>query len=313
MLTRQTSQFTTAPSSGASYVDTIDMEEKNALSNPKNMLEHKHTRVLAVTSGKGGVGKSTLCVNLGISLAKDGKKVLLLDGDLGLANINVLMGIIPDHSIYEVICGKRKLKEVVITTNFGLDIIAGANGISQLADINHDQRAVFLHQLGELQGYDFMLIDTGAGIGANVISMALASDEILVVTTPEPTSVTDAYAMIKSIIVHDPHKNIRLLVNRAPSALEAKRVADRLKSISSRFLSASIESLGFVFEENLVQKSVRNQRPLLTVYPGAKSSACIKHISKQLLRHNNGRKPQGLMSFFQNLFGLSEKKEIGTF
>ena len=286
--------------------------EKNtgAVSSPSS----KHvTRTIAITSGKGGVGKSTLCVNLGISLSRMGFKVLLLDGDLGLANLNVLMGIIPDHSIYDVVRGKKRLRDIIISTNYGLDIIAGANGISQLADISQEEREIFLEQLEELEGYDFLFIDTGAGIGANVVSLALASDEILLVTTPEPTAITDAYAMIKSIVVHDSKKCVRLLINRAPSALEAKRVAERLRSISSRFLSTSIESLGFVFEEEVVPRSVRSQRPLVVTYPGSKSAACVTHIGAQLLNQKNNFRAGGLRLFFQSLMGRSGQGNAGVF
>ena len=271
------------------------------------------TRTITITSGKGGVGKSTLCVNLGIVLSRMGYKVLLLDGDLGLANLNVLMGIIPDHSIYDVVRGKKRLRDIVISTNYGLDIIAGANGISQLADIGQAEREIFLEQLEELEGYDFLFIDTGAGIGTNVVTLALASDEILLVTTPEPTAITDAYAMIKSIVVHDPKKCVRLLINRSPSALEAKRVAERLRSISSRFLDTTIESLGFVFEEEVVPRSVRSQRPLVVTYPGSKSAVCLAHVGARLLNQKNNFHKGGLRLFFQGLMGRNHENNMGAF
>ena len=271
------------------------------------------TRIITITSGKGGVGKSTLCVNLGISLGKMGFKVLLLDGDLGLANLNVLLGIIPDYSIYDVIRGRKKLRDIIISTNYNIDIIAGANGISQLADISQNEREAFLEQLEELKGYDILLIDTGAGISSNVVSLALASDEVLLVTTPEPTAITDAYAMIKSIVVHSPQKYVRLLINRSPSALEAKRVAERLRSISSRFLSTSVESLGFVFEEDSVSKSVRNQRPLVVTHPGSKSAVCVSHIASQLLNRRDKAPVGGLRLFFQNLMGSQKEDTPGVF
>ena len=284
-----------------------------SFSDNSSQVEEKETRVITITSGKGGVGKSTLCVNLGISLGKMGFKVLLLDGDLGLANLNVLMGIIPDYSIYDVLRGKKSLKDIIISTNYDLDIIAGANGISQLADISQEDREMFLEQLEDLKGYDFLLIDTGAGINSNVVTLALASDEILLVTTPEPTAITDAYAMIKSIVIHDPKKYVRLLVNRSPSSLEAKRVSARLQSISSRFLSTSVGSLGFVFEEALVPKSVCNQRPLVVTYPGSKSAACVSHIASQLLNQKNKVRTGALRLFFQNLMGRDTEKPVGGF
>ena len=278
----------------------------------KQNAKEMQTRILAVASGKGGVGKSTLCVNLGISLAKMGMKVLLLDGDLGLANVNVLMGIIPDHNIYDVIRGKKNLRQIVISTSFGLDIVAGANGVSQLADISEEKRSEFLAQLEDLDDYDLMIIDTGAGIGSNVVSLAMASDEILVVTTPEPTAITDAYAMIKSIIVHDANKPVRLVVNRVPSATEARRVADRIKNITLRFLNTNIDTLGFVFEEELVRKSIQSQRPLVSIYPQAKSSACFQQIGRQLLHNKTQQRSSGLRLFFQSLMGKTNN-DAGVF
>lgn len=269
------------------------------------------TRVIAVTSGKGGVGKSTLSVNLAISIAKLGKKVLLFDGDLGLANINVLMGIIPEHNIYEVIKGKKKVQDIVISTSYGIDIIAGANGISQLANLSDTQRETFVEQLGELSGYDVMMIDTGAGVGANVIGLVMPADDILVVTTPEPTAITDAYGMIKSIVANGKEKSIKLIVNRVPSAIEAKRVADRLISISSQFLKTKVESVGFVFEENLVQKSIRSQRPHVVLYPGSKSSACMSHIAARVMNTAPAEDSIGIFGFFQKLLGIGQDSEPG--
>ena len=287
-------------------------EQKESPAYHKQNAKETQTRILAVASGKGGVGKSTLCVNLGISLAKMGMKVLLLDGDLGLANVNVLMGIIPDHNIYDVIRGKKSLRQIVIPTSFGLDIVAGANGVSQLADISEEKRSEFLAQLEDLDEYDLMIIDTGAGIGSNVVSLAMASDEILVVTTPEPTAITDAYAMIKSIIVHDAKKPVRLVVNRAPSITEARRVAERIKNITLRFLNTNIDTLGFVFDEEWVRKSIQNQRPLVSIYPQARSSACFQQIGSQLLHNKTQQRTGGLRLFFQSLMG-KPNNEAGVF
>jgi flagellar biosynthesis protein FlhG len=270
------------------------------------------TRIISVTSGKGGVGKTTVSVNLAISLARTGKKVLLFDGDLGLANINVLLGIIPEHNIYEVLKGRKRLQDIIIKTSYGIDIIAGANGISQLADLNEAQRENFLQGLQELSGYDIMLIDTGAGVGANVIGLVLPADEILVVTTPEPTAITDAYGMIKSVVSHGPSGKIKLIVNRVPDAGEAKLVADRLISISNQFLKARIENLGFIFEESSVQKSIRSQRPYVVLYPAAKSSACIKHIAARLVNAPFEEDSAGIYGFFQkflNLGNLGSRRE----
>lgn len=294
------------------YMDTDGERMENVV----NTLEQtgnngSRTRIISITSGKGGVGKTMVSVNLAISMARAGKKVLLFDGDLGLANVNVLLGIIPEYNIYEVMRSKRRIEDVIISTNYGIDIIAGANGISQLANLTDEQRENFMSGLQSVQGYDVMIIDTGAGVGANVIGLVIPADDILVVTTPEPTAITDAYGMIKSIVANRQDKVIKLIVNRVPSAIEAKRVADRLISISSQFLKTQVENLGFIFEENLVQKSIRNQRPNVILYPGSKSSACINHLASRILNTSIKEEFQGIIGFFQKLLNISSNEVEG--
>lgn len=295
---------------------TMDLSESTETTTGSDMSatpKKEETRVIAITSGKGGVGKTTVSVNLAISMARMGQKVLLMDGDLGLANVNVLLGIIPEHNIYEVIKGKKRIQDIILQTNYGIDLLAGASGITQLANLDEEQRENFLRGLDDLRGYDILIIDTGAGVGANVIGLVKPADEILIVTTPEPTSITDAYGMIKSIVVNRQDKRIKLLVNRVDSAVEAKRVADRLISISSQFLKADVESLGFIFEEEIVQKSIRNQRPYVVVYPGSKSAACVQHIAMRLLNvDTDAGDNAGIGNFFTRLaqlFGGDSKNE----
>lgn len=169
----------------------------------------KKTKIIAVASGKGGVGKSTVSVNLAISIARTGLKVLIFDGDLGLANVNVLLGIIPKYNLYHVVKGHKSLKDIVISTPEGVDIIAGASGYSQLANLNETQRNNLIKGFAELDRYDVMIIDTGAGISANVIGLVMPADEVIVVTTPEPTSITDSYGLIKSIVSQSKDKNLK--------------------------------------------------------------------------------------------------------
>jgi len=300
----------------STFMLEADVEQEQATMNMMDETESQAatTRIIAVTSGKGGVGKSTVSVNLAISLANAGQRVLLFDGDLGLANVNVLLGIIPEHNIYEVLKGKKTIQDIVIRTGYGIDIIAGANGISQLANLSEHQREQFVHDISELVGYDVMIIDTGAGVGPNVLSLVMPSDEVLIVTTPEPTAITDAYGMIKSIVANSKDKSIKLLVNRVPSALEAKRVADRLISISSQFLRARVENVGFIFEENLVQKSISNQRPHVVLYPGSKSAACLAHIAARLLNIEIPEESSGgIRGFFQKFLNLNGKGDQEEF
>jgi flagellar biosynthesis protein FlhG len=275
----------------------------------QNKKDYK-TRTIAVTSGKGGVGKSSLSVSLALALAQGGASVTLLDADLGLANINVILGIIPKFNLYHVIKGKKKLKDIVIDIPEGIKIIAGASGFHQLANLDSKQIGDFIQSVSELDTDDFMIIDTGAGVSQNVLRFVIAADDILVVTTPEPTAITDAYGIIKSIASQSPDKSVKLIVNRVNSASEGKRVAQRVITIAGQFLNMKVESLGFIFDDMYVPKSVRNQKPFIISYPKSKASACVFMIANRIANKEiYPRKGTGMVSFFKNLFSSEEESD----
>ncbi|HOP29195.1 MAG TPA: MinD/ParA family protein [Spirochaetota bacterium] len=264
------------------------------------------TRTIVISSGKGGVGKTSLSVSLAIALAEDGKSVTLVDADLGLANINVILGIIPKYNLYHVIKGKKKLKDIIIEVPEGIKIIAGASGFHQLANLEPKQREEFIGSIAELANDDYLIVDTGAGISQNVLSFVMAADEVIVVTTPEPTAITDAYGIIKAIASQSTEKHIKLIVNKAQSVAEGKRVAQRVINIAGQFLNIKVEDLGFVYEDICVPKSVRNQKPFYVSYPKSRASGCVKVIADRL---NNKQveyeKGSGITSFIKNLLGQS--------
>ncbi|MDY6934240.1 MAG: MinD/ParA family protein [Spirochaetota bacterium] len=273
----------------------------------KNDLERK-TKTIAITSGKGGVGKTSLAVSLAISLAKDGSSVTLLDADLGLANINVILGIIPKYNLYHVIKGKKRLKDIVIEVPEGIKIIAGASGFHQLANLDAKQRSDFIAAVSDLGSDDYMIIDTGAGISQNVLSFVIASDEVIVITTPEPTAITDAYGIIKSIASQSPDKSVKLVVNRVQSVSEGKRVAQRVINIAGQFLNIKVENLGFVFDDIYVGRSVRNQKPFIVSYPKTKASICISMIADRISNKDvDNRKGSGMVSFFRRMLILGNE------
>lgn len=268
-------------------------------------LSPRRTHVIAVTSGKGGVGKSSVSVNLALSLQKKGKRVLLLDADLGLANINVLLGVIPKYNLYHVVKGVKTLKEIIVTTPEGLDLIAGASGYSMLANLSVSQRDKIVREFAAIKGYDIMLVDTGAGVGANVTGFLLPADEVIVLTTPEPTAITDAYGIIKSVVLHDSEKSIKLVVNRATSTLEARKVSERVVNISNQFLNVKIEPGGFIFDDESVAKSIRKQKPFIIQYPSSRAAGCIHNLANRLLNlpEGNSGSSSGLGNFFSRLLG----------
>ncbi len=274
--------------------------------------KQKKTRTIAITSGKGGVGKTSVAVSLSIALARGGSTVTLLDADLGLANINVILGIIPKYNLYHVIKGQKKLKDIVIEVPEGIKIIAGASGFHQLANLDPKQRNEFIGAVAELDSDDFMVVDTGAGVSQNVLSFVMAADEIIVVTTPEPTAITDAYGIIKSIAAQSPDKVIKIIVNRVQSVAEGNRVAQRVINIAGQFLNIKVENLGFIFDDVYVPKSVRNQKPFIVSYPKSKAASCITIIADRISnRDTGGVKGSGLASFFKNLFVSHDDEEDG--
>ena len=241
--------------------------------------DHK-TRIIAITSGKGGVGKTNIAVNTAIAYAQLGKKVILIDGDLGMANVNVLLSVVPQYNLMHVLNHKKKMSEIVIDTEFGFKFIAGANGFAKIANLSNDELDYFANEFASLGNADIIIIDTGAGIANNVLQFVAAADEVYVVTTPEPTAITDAYGIIKIITTEivDRPVNLKLLVNRVHSADEGKRISERIITTVGQFLGYKIDYIGFVYEDSAVQASVIRQKPFMIVNPTSKPSTCIKHI-----------------------------------
>jgi len=254
-------------------------------------------RVIAITSGKGGVGKSNVAVNLAIRLASAGKEVVLLDADLGLANDDVLCNIDLPLNLSHVISRKRELREVLVKGPGGFWLIGGASGLARMADLSDDDRQRLVDALGELeQQSDVILIDTGAGIGPNVLTFTRAADEVLVVTTPEPTAITDAYAVIKVIRRHDgemdrdngadasPGRAISLLVNQARSATEAAMVYERISRVARQFLGSGVQDAGYVMSDEHVPTAVRQRLPFVIASPKCPASECITRLAMRLER-----------------------------
>ncbi len=266
----------------------------------KEMMSNHKTRIIAITSGKGGVGKSNLAVNMAICYAQQGKKVILIDGDLGMANVNVLMNIVPQYNLMQVINRQKTMQEIITETEFGIKFIAGANGFSKIANLSVEELDYFAKQFSQLGNADIIIIDTGAGIANNVLQFVAAADEVYVVTTPEPTAITDAYGIIKIITTElvDRETNIRLLVNRVHSADEGKRISERIINIVAQFLNKKVDYIGFVYDDPVVQASVIRQKPFIIVNPTSKPAQCIKHIVGRIEKNDEGTS-EGVTSFLK--------------
>ncbi|MBQ8013113.1 MAG: MinD/ParA family protein [Treponema sp.] len=271
------------------------------------MSNNRKTRIIAITSGKGGVGKSNLSVNMAIAYAQQGKKVILIDGDLGMANVNVLMNIVPQYNLMQVINKQKTMQEIITDTEFGIKFIAGANGFSKIANLTVDELDYFAKQFAMLGNADIIIIDTGAGIANNVLQFVAAADEVYVVTTPEPTAITDAYGIIKIITTElvDRETNIKLLVNRVHSADEGKRISERIINIAAQFLNYKVDYIGFVYDDPVVQASVIRQKPFIVVNPTSKPAQCIKHIVGRIEKSDNGN-AEGVSNFLKKFLHKNE-------
>lgn len=264
----------------------------------------KKTRIITVTSGKGGVGKTNIAVNLAIAYAQTGKKVILIDADLGLANVNVILNMVPQFNLYHVITKQKKMSEIILPTEFGIKIIAGANGFSRIANLNEEDRMNFIHEFETLSSADIIIIDTSAGISNNVLGFVEAADEVLIVTTPEPTAITDAYGMIKIIATEtDSLKlNLKLVVNRVHSSAEGRKISDRMTTIVGQFLNCKVEYMGFIYDDPVVSQSVVRQKPFIIAEPNSKPAICIKHIVSRIEKIEI-EKPAGISGFVDKLMG----------
>ena len=259
-------------------------------------------RVITVTSGKGGVGKTNLTVALAVAFARLGKNVLILDADLGLSNVDVILGASAPGNLFQVIHNGLDLNDVVADGPLGIKFISGGSGIYDLSNLSDSQIHYFLHQVGQFDNWaDIILIDTGAGLNRMVLNFVLAADEVIVVTTPEPTAVADAYAVIKAYAAQGGQSPVRLVVNRVRELAEGEGVLNKLAKVSQRFLGLPISHLGFIFEDRMVQKSVTSQVPLMVAYPDSVAARCIDRIAHSLVFGEDLPVPRGIKGLFQRL------------
>lgn len=266
-------------------------------------------RTIVVTSGKGGVGKTNITVNLALAFAKRGRKTILFDADLGMANVDVLMGVHPPYSIADVLKGRKTLSEVIMWVNESLGIVPGGSGVTELANLEPTMLDSIVHQLGELESQaELLLVDTGAGISRNVMNFVLAGHEILVVTTPEPTAITDAYGMLKEIDSHNPDAHVHLLINMAESETEARSVAAKLTMIVERFLALKIQYIGCIEKDPHVSRSVLQQSPFFQAHPQSVAARRLNILAGSLLAQHEEAKAVS-EGFFSRLVGQIFKRD----
>jgi flagellar biosynthesis protein FlhG len=243
----------------------------------------QRAKIIAVTSGKGGVGKTNIAANLAICLAASQKKVVLLDADLSLGNLDVIMNLNSKYNISHFIDGRKTVEEICHIGPEGLEIICGASGLEKLANINEFQRQRLLNELSRLQeNSDLIVIDNAAGISRTVAGFCLAADHVLVVATPEAASMTDAYAMIKVLVGNKYSGQMSLVVNMAMTIAEGKKIYRQISNVVKRFLNKEIYDAGVLLKDEQLSLAVKQRKPVVVAYPKAKISSCIAALAAKL-------------------------------
>lgn len=275
-------------------------ENLRRLANKDN--SKKKAKIITITSGKGGVGKSNFVVNMGITLRKKGKKVLIFDADIGMGNDDVLMGALPRYNVFDLLKGKD-VNEVVVEGPYGINLLPGGSGINYIENLEEKERLAFIEKLTSLDEYDYIFIDTGAGINKNVLAFIACSEETIVITTPEPTSLTDAYSLIKATDHFKLINTANVIVNRAFSVKDGEETYNKLKRAVEKFLTIKINYLGSISEDRKLVEGVRAQVPFTILHPKCDASKSIERISNKLIG-NASVENMGAEGLFKKLFSL---------
>jgi flagellar biosynthesis protein FlhG len=263
--------------------DKISIEGAGNRGAKKDCSNRHGVRMISVTSGKGGVGKTNIAANLAYLLSRMNQKIMILDADTGLANIDVILGINSLYNLSHVLNGERLLADTLVEGPGGIKILPSASGIPEMTELSRGQKLTLIDELNNLNdSLDFILIDTGAGISSNVMYFNMAAREIIVVTTPEPTALTDAYALIKVLYQRHAKRRFRLIVNMVHNPSEAKEVYDRLSNATDQFLNLTIEYLGYVLLDEKLKQAVLQQKALAEIYPNSPSARCLARIAEKI-------------------------------
>lgn len=291
------------------------MDQAETLRNIVKLQNQKivsNARVIAVTSGKGGVGKSNTSINLALQFTKMGKRVVIFDADFGLANVEVMFGIIPKYNLGDLMFKGMEIKEIVTQGPEGVGFISGGSGIAKLVNLDKEQVKRIVGKLSQLEELaDVIIIDTGAGISPAVMEFLVACPETILVTTPEPTSVTDSYALLKALSMNESFdaetNKIKMISNRVTSETEGRNLYEKLNSVVSKFLNIDMEYLGMVLYDENIMRAVMKQKPITLMYPNSAAARCYRDIAEVLENGHSSAKNIGVRNFFRNVFSKKIK------
>jgi flagellar biosynthesis protein FlhG len=265
-------------------------------SDPDLQIKGQGPNILAVTSGKGGVGKTNVVANLSVSLSEMGKKVVVLDADFGLANIDVLLGLTPRYHLGHVLFGNKTLTEIMVQGPKGIRIIPASSGLQRMSELTLAQRNHLVESFTSLDSEtDYFIIDTAAGISRNVIHFLLSAQEVIVVSAPEPTAIVDAYAVIKIILAEDPKKPVQVLINSVESYEDAHEVFCQINSVVKRFLGREVDYLGHIERDSHVPQAVRSQMVVTHRFPNAPASRCFRTLAHRIAQQDSARSSDSLV------------------
>lgn len=281
----------------------------------QNDTQERQARVITVTSGKGGVGKSSVAINLALQFRKQGKSVIIFDADFGLANIEVMFGAIPKYNLADMIFRGKEFKDIIVEGPEGIGFISGGSGINGLGNMNKDQVQYLVFKLKELEKLaDIIIIDTGAGISDSVLEFVVSSSEVLLVTTPEPTSITDAYALLKTLSARSTfdkdYTEIKVITNRVSSYEEGKNLYNKLEVVVCKFLKINLKYLGIIPMDTNMSKAVMQQKPISNAYPNSAAAEAIERLAVALLNNTEVEETRrnGLAKAVMNIFENRFKK-----
>lgn len=275
----------------------------------QNQANIRQARVITVTSGKGGVGKSSTAINLAMQFRKQGKSVIIFDADFGLANIEVMFGAIPKYNLADMTFRGKDFKDIIVKGPEDIGFISGGSGINGLSNMNRDQVGYLVYKLKELETLtDIIIIDTGAGISDSVLEFVAASQEVILVTTPEPTSITDAYALLKALNNRSGFEKentiIKVLANRVSNYDEGRNLFNKLGLVVEKFLKMDLKFLGIIPNDNNMSKAVISQKPVSMLYPNSESAKAYEEVANALMENREGKeiKRKGLANAFVSMF-----------
>ncbi|NLO82775.1 MAG: MinD/ParA family protein [Clostridiales bacterium] len=284
----------------------------NELKLKRNVQKAKKARIIAVTSGKGGVGKTCFTINCGIALSQLGYRVLIIDADFGLSNVDVMLGIMPKYSLFHVIDREKRIEDVITNGPCGIKFISGGSGIWELINLSPQELEEFIGLFERLDSMaDIILIDTGAGISDRILRMVLAANEVIIITTPEPTAITDAYALVKSAVAISRDVTFRLVINRAESRQEAEKVMDNFIRVSERFLNIRPEPLGYVPYDEAVPKATKQQKPFIIEHPKSHAARQLSDIAYALIApaQEDNKELMGIKGYIYQLVNFIRAKK----